>query len=63
MAGGGVWLFFGGVGLGPVVHLRAGGGGDGRMWALAGYGIALDGYRRLVFDHRDGPLLDYLRRA
>lgn len=59
----GVWLFFEGVGLGPVVLLRAGGGGDGRMWALAGYGTALDGYRRLVFDYRDGPLLDCLRRA
>ena len=32
------------AGSGAVVLLHAGGGGDGRMWELAGYTAALAGY-------------------
>lgn len=49
---GGVDLYFSDVGSGPAVLLHTGGGGDGRMWELAGYLEALGGYRVLVHDHR-----------
>lgn len=48
----GVRLYYEDAGPGPVVLLHTGGGGDGRMWELAGYTTALAGYRTLVMDHR-----------
>jgi pimeloyl-ACP methyl ester carboxylesterase len=48
----GVGLFFTDDGNGMPVLLHTGGGGDGRMWELAGYTRALSGFRRLVLDHR-----------
>jgi pimeloyl-ACP methyl ester carboxylesterase len=48
----GVRLHYEDAGSGPVVLLHTGGGGDGRMWQLAGYGEALAGYRLLTMDHR-----------
>lgn len=45
-------LFYEAAGSGPVVLLHTGGGGDGRMWELAGYTTALAGYRVLLMDHR-----------
>jgi pimeloyl-ACP methyl ester carboxylesterase len=39
-------------GDGPVVVLHTGGGGDLRMWRLAGYAEGLDGYTRVPMDHR-----------
>jgi pimeloyl-ACP methyl ester carboxylesterase len=47
-----VRLFYEAAGSGPVVLLHTGGGGDGRMWELAGYTTALAGYRVLLMDHR-----------
>lgn len=47
-----VRLYYEDAGSGPVVLLHTGGGGDGRMWELAGYTTALAGYRTLVMDHR-----------
>ena len=43
----GVRLYYADAGSGPVVLLHTGGGGDGRMWDLAGYVTALAGYRLL----------------
>lgn len=56
----GVRLYYDVAGSGPVVLLHTGGGGDGRMWQLAGYPAALAGYRIVLMDHRghgrsDGP--------
>ncbi len=48
----GVRLHYVEAGSGPAVLLHTGGGGDGRMWELAGYTAALAGYRRLLLDHR-----------
>ena len=48
----GVRLYYEDSGIGPTVLLHTGGGGDGRMWDLAGYTSALSGYRTLVLDHR-----------
>lgn len=48
----GVRLYYEDAGSGPVVLLHTGGGGDGRMWELAGYTQALAGYRLLTMDHR-----------
>lgn len=48
----GVRLHYEDAGTGPAVLLHTGGGGDGRMWDLAGYVTALAGYRTLVMDHR-----------
>jgi pimeloyl-ACP methyl ester carboxylesterase len=48
----GVRLHYRDEGTGPVVLLHTGGGGDGRMWELAGYTDTLQGYRRLLVDHR-----------
>ena len=48
----GVRLHYQDGGSGPAVLLHTGGGGDGRMWKLAGYTAALAGYRTLVLDHR-----------
>ncbi len=48
----GVRLYYKDAGSGPVVLLHTGGGGDGRMWELAGYTTALAGYRTLLLDHR-----------
>lgn len=48
----GVRLHYDDQGSGPAVLLHTGGGGDGRMWELAGYTDALDGCRHLLMDHR-----------
>ena len=48
----GVRLYYEDAGSGPVVLLHTGGGGDSRMWELAGYTTALAGYRTLLMDHR-----------
>ena len=48
----GVRLHYEDAGSGPTVLLHTGGGGDGRMWELAGYTAALAGYRTLLLDHR-----------
>jgi pimeloyl-ACP methyl ester carboxylesterase len=48
----GVRLHYRDAGSGSAVLLHTGGGGDGRMWDLAGYTAALAGYRTLVLDHR-----------
>jgi pimeloyl-ACP methyl ester carboxylesterase len=48
----GVRLHYEDAGTGPAVLLHTGGGGDGRMWDLAGYTAALAGYRSLLLDHR-----------
>src|SRR5215471_12218090 len=48
----GVRLYYEHAGSGPVVLLHTGGGGDGRMWELAGYTGTLTGYRTLLMDHR-----------
>lgn len=48
----GVRLYYTDSGSGPAVLFHAGGGGDGRMWELAGYTEALDGCRHLLMDQR-----------
>ena len=48
----GVRLYYEDAGSGPAVLLHTGGGGDGRMWELAGYTTALAGYRILLMNHR-----------
>ena len=50
----GVRLHYADAGSGPVVLLHTGGGGDGRMWDLAGYVTALAGYRLLLLHRREG---------
>ena len=47
----GVRLHYQDAGSGSAVLLHTG-GGDGRMWELAGYTAALAEYRTLVLDHR-----------
>jgi pimeloyl-ACP methyl ester carboxylesterase len=39
-------------GDGPALILHTGGGGDLRMWRLAGYSERLEGYTRILMDHR-----------
>jgi pimeloyl-ACP methyl ester carboxylesterase len=39
-------------GRGPALVLHTGGGGDHRMWELAGYTRALEGYRKILIDQR-----------
>lgn len=48
----GVELYFSDTGSGPALFFHTGGGGDGRMWELAGYTEQLRGKRHLLFDHR-----------
>lgn len=48
----GIGLYYEDGGSGDAVVLHTGGGGDGRMWARAGYDEALGDYRRVVLDHR-----------
>jgi pimeloyl-ACP methyl ester carboxylesterase len=48
----GVRLYYADRGSGPAVLFHTGGGGDGRMWELAGYTEALGGCRQLLMDHR-----------
>src|SRR5215472_9398192 len=55
----GVRLHYEDAGTGPAVLLHTGGGGDGRMWDLAGYTTALAGYRTLLLDHRGHGGSDY----
>lgn len=45
-------LYYADRGSGPAVLFHTGGGGDGRMWELAGYTEALGGCRQLLMDHR-----------
>jgi len=49
---GDVSLYYEDGGKGFPVLFHTGGGGDGRMWHLAGYLDRLAGYRHLVLDHR-----------
>lgn len=49
---GGVKLYFADIGSGPAVLFHTGGGGDGRMWELAGYTSRFGTSRRLLLDHR-----------
>lgn len=48
----GVQLYYADRGSGPAVLFHTGGGGDGRMWELAGYAEALGSCRQLLMDHR-----------
>jgi pimeloyl-ACP methyl ester carboxylesterase len=48
----GVRLYYEDAGTGPVVLLHTGGGGNCRMWELAGYTLTLAAYRILLMDHR-----------
>jgi non-heme chloroperoxidase len=48
----GVRLYYADHGSGPAVLFHTGGGGDGRMWELAGYTEALGSCRHLLMDHR-----------
>ncbi len=45
-------------GTGPTLLLHTGGGGDLRMWHLAGYVEALADYRLVLMDHRGHGLSD-----
>lgn len=48
----GVRLHYADRGSGSAVLFHTGGGGDRRMWELAGYTDALAGCRQLLLDHR-----------
>ena len=48
----GVQIYFEVIGDGFPIVLHTGGGGDGTMWEQGGYVEALDGFRRILFDHR-----------
>jgi pimeloyl-ACP methyl ester carboxylesterase len=48
----GVNLYFEEHGTGLPMLFHTGGGGDGRMWELAGYTGILTGFRQLLLDHR-----------
>jgi (E)-2-((N-methylformamido)methylene)succinate hydrolase len=48
----GVNLFYEDLGEGVPLLFHTGGGGDGRMWQLAGYTQALSGCRHILMDHR-----------
>lgn len=48
----GMTLYFEDRGAGHPVLFHTGGGGDHRMWELAGYTSLLAGYRHLLLDHR-----------
>jgi pimeloyl-ACP methyl ester carboxylesterase len=48
----GVELYFSADGSGPAVLFHTGGGGDGRMWPLAGYTAAFPETEQLLMDHR-----------
>jgi pimeloyl-ACP methyl ester carboxylesterase len=48
----GVRLYFEDSGKGVAVVFHTGGGGDGRMWKLAGYTEALPSCRHILMDHR-----------
>lgn len=48
----GVRLYYEDSGEGVPLLFHTGGGGDGRMWQLAGYTQMLSGYRHILMDHR-----------
>ena len=48
----GVALYCSQSGEGPALLFHTGGGGDGRMWEMAGYTEALAGTRQILLDHR-----------
>lgn len=49
---GGAKLYYEVEGQGFPIFLHTGGGGDGSMWRDGGYVDGLDGYQRILFDHR-----------
>ncbi|HEV2370229.1 MAG TPA: alpha/beta fold hydrolase, partial [Acidimicrobiales bacterium] len=48
----GLQLYFADTGRGTPVLFHTGGGGDHRMWEMAGYPRDLGGRRHLLLDHR-----------
>ncbi|MGH2448886.1 MAG: alpha/beta fold hydrolase [Chloroflexota bacterium] len=48
----GVPIFYKVVGEGFPVVLHTGGGGDGSMWEQGGYVAGLEGFQRILLDHR-----------
>jgi pimeloyl-ACP methyl ester carboxylesterase len=48
----GVELSYSQSGEGPALLFHTGGGGDGRMWEMAGYTDVLGGARQILLDHR-----------
>lgn len=48
----GLNLYYEIVGQGFPIVLRTGGGGDASMFRAGGYAEGLDGYQRILFDHR-----------
>jgi pimeloyl-ACP methyl ester carboxylesterase len=48
----GVPIYYEVVGEGFSVVLQTGGGGDGTMWEQGGYVAGLDGFQRILLDHR-----------
>ena len=48
----GVKLHFQDIGNGPAVLFHTGGGGDGRMWQMAGYTSRIKQARAILLDHR-----------
>ena len=52
VANGDIKLYYEVEGQGLPIFLHTGGGGDGSMWRDGGYVAGLDGYQRILFDHR-----------
>jgi pimeloyl-ACP methyl ester carboxylesterase len=48
----GVRIYYETHGEGPPIALQTGGGGDLRMWQMAGYVEGLTGFRLVLIDHR-----------
>jgi 3-oxoadipate enol-lactonase / 4-carboxymuconolactone decarboxylase len=59
----GVRIHYRDEGAGPALVLHTGGAGDGTMWDGAGYTVRLDGFRRLVMDHRGRGRSDRVREV
>lgn len=52
VANGDIRLYYDVEGQGFPIVLHTGGGGDGSMWRDGGYVAGLEGYQRILFDHR-----------